>query len=155
MRVRYWRLGVKDVLNSTYPVEKANHWDIKCLQGEYEHFGVFWFRYGTPFDKELINGICFYYNDIPQDNVQRLLDFLKEKYGGNALFRQSRVFLEGCKEFCVKNLIENLANVIFTKFNGPIEITLEFEKVTPEEQEQNKFNFPSEKLLPIAGSDAE
>lgn len=155
MRVRYWRLGVKDVLNSTYPVEKANHWDIKCLQGEYEHFGVFWFRYGTPFDKELINGICFYYNDIPQDNVQRLLDFLKEKYGGNALFRQSRAFLQGSKEFCDKNEIANLANEISTKFNGPIEITLEFEKVTPEEQEQNKFNFPSEKLLPIAGSDAE
>ncbi|MGB8573802.1 MAG: hypothetical protein WCD19_05030 [Nitrososphaeraceae archaeon] len=155
MRVRYWRLGVKDVLNSTYPVKKANHWDIKCLQGEYEHFGVFWFRYGTPFDKELINGICFYYNDIPQDNVQRLLDFLKEKYGGNALFRQSRAFLQGSKEFCDKNEIANLANEISTKFNGPIEITLEFEKVTPEEQEQNKFNFPSEKLLPIAGSDAE
>ena len=48
-----------------------------------------------------------------------------------------------------------MANEISTKFNGPIEITLEFEKVTPEEQEQNKFNFPSEKLLPIAGSDAE
>jgi hypothetical protein len=155
MRARYWRLGVKDVLNSTYPVEKANHWDIKCLQGEYEHFGVFWFRYGTPFDKELINGICFYYNDITQDNVQRLLDFLKEKYGGNALFRQSRVFLQGSKECCDKNEIANLANEISTKFNGPIEITLEFEKVTPEEQDQNKFNFPSEKLLPIAGSDAE
>lgn len=155
MRVRYWRLAVNDVLNSTYPVEKANHWDIKCLQGEYEHFGVFWFRYGAPFDKELINGICFYYNDIPQDKVQELLDFLKGKYDGNALFRQTRVFLQGSKEFCDKDEIANLANEISTKFNGPIEITLEFEKVTPEEQDQNKFNFPAGKLLPIAGSDAE
>jgi hypothetical protein len=102
MRVRYWRLGVNDVLNSTYPVENANHWEIKCLQGEYEHFGVFWFRYGTPFDKELINGICFYYNDIPQDNVQRLIDFQKEKYGGSVLFRQSREFVKCTKEFCEK-----------------------------------------------------
>ena len=70
MRVRYWRLAVNDLLNSTYPQEKANHWEIKCLQGEYEHFGVFWFRYGTPFDKELINGICFYYNDIPQEKIK-------------------------------------------------------------------------------------
>ena len=155
MRVRYWRLAVNDLLDSTYPVEKANHWEIKCLQGEYEHFGVFWFRYGTPFDKELINGICFYYNDIPQDNVQRLLDFLKEKYGGNALFRQSRVFLQSSQELFEKNEITNLANETNTQLHGPIEITLEFEKVTPEEQEQNKFNFPEGKLLPIAGSDAE
>lgn len=153
MRVRYWRLGVSDLLNSNYPVEKANHWDVKCLQGEYEHFGVFWFRYGTPFDKELINGICFYYNDIPQEKVQQLLDFLQQKYGGKVLFRQSRVFLQGSREFNDKHEIANLANEISTKFNGPIEITLEFEKVTQEEQEQNTFNFPAGKALPIAGSE--
>ena len=153
MRVRYWRLGVNDLLNSTYPIEKANHWDIKCLQGEYEHFGVFWFRYGTPFDKELISGICFYYNDIPQEKVQKLLDFLQEKYGGKALFRHSRVFLQGSKEFSDKDEIANLAKEISIKFNGPVEITLEFEKVTSEEQEQNVFNFPSGKALPITGSD--
>ncbi|HEU4984617.1 MAG TPA: hypothetical protein VFT58_03165, partial [Nitrososphaera sp.] len=27
MRVRYWRLGITDVLDSAYPAEKANHWD--------------------------------------------------------------------------------------------------------------------------------
>lgn len=153
MRVRYWRLGVNDLLSSSYPIERANHWEIKCLQGEYEHFGVFWFKYGTPFDKELINGICFYYNDIPQEKVQALLDFLQEKYGGKALFRQSRVFLQGSREFSDKEEIANLANEISIKFNGPIEITLEFEKVTPEEQEKNAFNFPSGKALPIAGTD--
>ena len=153
MRVRYWRLAVNDLLNSTYPQEKANHWEIKCLQGEYEHFGVFWFRYGTPFDKELINGICFYYNDISQEKVKELLDFLQQKYGGKALFRQTRVFLQGSKEFNDKNEIANLANEISSKFNGPIEITLEFENVTQEEQEQNAFNFPSGKALPIAGSE--
>ena len=89
------------------------------------------------FDKELINGICFYYNDIPQEKVKELLDFLQKKYGGKALFRQSRVFLQGSKEFNDKNEIANLANEISSKFNGPIEITLEFEKVTSEEQEQN------------------
>src|SRR2546428_5000191 len=36
----------------SYPPDKANHWEIKCMQGEYQHFGVFWYRYGTPFDKE-------------------------------------------------------------------------------------------------------
>jgi len=78
MRVRYWRLSVNDLLNSTYPQEKVNHWEIKCLQGEYEHFGVFWFRYGTPFDKELINGISFYYNDISQEKVKELQSHLAD-----------------------------------------------------------------------------
>ena len=145
MRARYWRLGVNDLLNSNYPLEKANHWDIKCLQGEYEHFGVFWFRYGTPFDKELINGICFYYNDIPQEKVQQLLDFLQQKYGGKVLFRQSRVFLQGSREFNDKNEIANLANEIIYKFNGPIEITLEFEKVTQEDRNKTHLIFLQER----------
>jgi len=101
----------------------------------------------------LISGICFYYNDIPQEKVQKLLDFLQEKYGGKALFRHSRVFLQGSKEFSDKDEIANLAKEISIKFNGPVEITLEFEKVTSEEQEQNVFNFPSGKALPITGSD--
>jgi hypothetical protein len=101
----------------------------------------------------LISGICFYYNDIPQEKVQQLLDFLQQKYGGKVLYRHSRVFLQGSKEFNDKNEIANLANEISTKFNGPIEITLEFEKVTQEEQEQNTFNFPAGKVLPIAGSE--
>ena len=99
MRVRYWRLSITDVLHATYPAEKANHWDIKCMQGEYEHFGVFWYRYGTPFDKEPIHGICFYHNDIPQKTVQDLIAFLQEKFGGKVLYRQARVFLQGSKEF--------------------------------------------------------
>jgi len=69
------------------------------------------------------------------------------------LFRQTRVFLQGSKEFNDKDEITNLANEISSKFNGPIEITLEFEKVTQEEQEQNAFNFPAGKALPIAGSE--
>ena len=69
MRIRYWRLGITDVLGANYPAEKVSHWDIKCVVGEYQHFGVFWFKYGTPFDKEPVHGICFYYNEIPQKTV--------------------------------------------------------------------------------------
>ena len=75
MRVRYWRLNFDDLANAKYPVENVNHWEIKCLQGEYEHFGIFWYKYGTPFDKEPVNGICFYYNDIPLDKVEESLIF--------------------------------------------------------------------------------
>ena len=97
MRVRYWRLGITDFLGSAYPAEKANHWDIKCMQGEYEHFGVFWYRYGTPFDKEPVHGICFYFNDIPRKTVDELAAFLQGKFGGQLLYRQNRGFLQGSK----------------------------------------------------------
>ena len=114
---------------------------------------VFWFKYGTPFDKEPIYGICFYYNEIPQDKVQTLIEFLQNKYGGTVLSRQSRVFLQGSKEFADPVEIANLANEISVKFNGPVEIKIELEKVTSEEQEQNSYNLPSNKSLPIVGPD--
>ena len=153
MLLRYWRLGITDVLSATYPPEKANHWEIKCMQGQYQHFGVFWFRYGTPYDKEPVHGICFYYNDIPQTSVKELLDFLLSRYGGKILYRPSRVFLQGSKEFADPQSVGVLANDISLKFNSPVEITIEFEKVTKEEQENNKFNLPPNKALPIVGPD--
>lgn len=153
MRVRYWRLGITDVLKANYPVEKANHWDIKCIMGEYEHFGVFWFKYGTPFDKEPVHGICFYYNDVPQKVVQDLTEFLQSKFGGKVLYRQNRVFLQGSKEFADAKSIAVLANELSLKFNVPVELTIEFEKMTKDELEQEMFRLPASKALPIAGPD--
>jgi hypothetical protein len=153
MRVRYWRLGITEVLGATYPPERANHWDIKCMQGEYEHFGVFWYRYGTPVDKEPVHGICFYYNDIPQKTVEQLVEFLQDRYGGKVLYRQSRAFLQGSKEFADGKSVGTLANDLSLKFNAPVELTIEFEKVTKEEVEQETFKLPSSKALPIPGPD--
>jgi hypothetical protein len=153
MRLRYWRLAAEDVLGSTYPPEKANHWDIKCMQGDYQHFGVFWYRYGTPFDKEPIHGICFYYNEIPEESINTLKDFLVSKYGGSPIRRKSRVFLQGSQEFSDPKSIGTLSKEISMKFNAPTEITIEFEKVTQQEQEQNEFKLPPKKALPIAGID--
>lgn len=153
MRIRYWRLGITDVLAANYPVEKVNHWDIKCMVGEYQHFGVFWFKYGTPFDKEPVHGICFYYNEIPQKTVLDLIDFLQAKFGGKILDRQARIFLQGSKEFGDPISIANLANELSLKFNLPVEITIEFEKVTQKEKENNGLGLPSSKALPIVGPD--
>ena len=153
MRLRYWRLGISDVLESTYPTEKANHWEIKCMCGEYQHFGVFWYKYGTPYDKEPVHGICFYYNDIAQKTVQDIIEFLQPKFGGKILYRQTRVFLQGSKEFTDPKTIGILANELSLKFNVPVEVTIEFEKVTKEEQERNTFNLPTGKALPIVGPD--
>ncbi|HET9357337.1 MAG TPA: hypothetical protein VFN98_04520 [Nitrososphaeraceae archaeon] len=153
MRLRYWRLAAEDILEATYPPEKANHWEIKCMQGEYQHFGIFWFRYGTPLDKEPVHGICFYYNEIPEESTQKLLDFLGNKFGGTPIRKKTRVFLQGSQEFSDPKSIAMLAKEISTKFNVPAEITIEFEKVTQQEQEQNAFNMPPKKALPIAGTD--
>jgi len=153
MRLRYWRIDIPDLAEASYPIEKVNHWEIKCMQGEYPHFGVFWYRYGTPFDKEPVHGICFYYNEISLPVVQALTDFLQSKFGVNALYRKTRVFLQGSNEFSDPKSIGILAQEISLKFNASIEITIEFEKVTKEEQDQNTFNLPSNKMLPIVGSD--
>ena len=153
MRLRYWRIGIPDLAEANYPIEKVNHWEIKCMQGEYQHFGVFWYRYGTPFDKEPVHGICFYYNEILLPVVQALTDFLLSKFGGKVLYRKTRVFLQGSNEFSDPKSIGILAQEISLKFNAPIEITIEFEKVTKEEQDQNTFNLPPNKMLPIVGSD--
>jgi len=51
-------LTIPEILHARYPLDKINHWEIKCLYGEHEHFGIFWYKYGTPFDKEPVHGIC-------------------------------------------------------------------------------------------------
>jgi hypothetical protein len=153
MRVRYWRLSITDVLHATYPAEKANHWDIKCMQGEYEHFGVFWYRYGTPFDKEPVHGICFYYNDVSRKIIDDLASFLQSNFGGKLLSLHSRGFLKGSKEFADGRSIGTLANELSLRFSAPVELTIEFEKMTKEDIDQESFKLPSSKALPISGSD--
>ena len=151
MRIRYWHLTISEILNARYPLDKVNHWEIKCLYGEHEHFGIFWYKYGTPFDKEPVHGICFYYNEIPENIIKELLNYLVTKFGGKILRRQSRVFLEGSTEINDSNNIGQLANEISLKFSIPVEITVEFERVTKEEVDDNSFNFPQKKALPIVG----
>jgi len=153
MRVRYWRLGIADVLEAKYPIEKANHWEIKCMQGEYQHFGVFWYKYGTPYDKEPVHGICMYHNEIQEKTVQDITNFLHSKFGGKILYRQTSAFLQGSKEFTDPKSVGVLANELSLQFNAQVELTIEFEKVTKEEQERNAFNLPSNKVLPIVGTD--
>ncbi|HEX5982341.1 MAG TPA: hypothetical protein VFY77_06710, partial [Nitrososphaeraceae archaeon] len=146
-------LTISEILNARYPIDKVNHWEIKCLYGQHEHFGIFWYKYGTPFDKEPVHGICFYYNEIPENIIKELTNYLLAKFSGKILRRQSRVFLEGSKVINDSYNIGQLANEISLKFSIPVEITLEFEKVTKEEVDDNRFNFPQKKALPIVGID--
>lgn len=151
MRIRYWRLTVDDLDLATYPLERVNHWEIKCLQGEYEHFGIFWFRYGTPYDKEPVHGLAIYYNDVPMKKVDELIEMLQNSFGGDILRRQSRVFLNGSNEFTDPQGIAKLANDISERFKGPVEITIEFEEISEDDRQENLINLPTSKLLEIPG----
>ena len=151
MRIRYWRLTIKDLFLASYPLERANHWEIKCSLGEYEHFGVFWYRYGTPYDKEPVHGLAIYYNDVPKTKVDELIEMLHDSFGGEILRRQSRVFLKGSKEFTDPHEIAKLANNISERFKGAVEITIEFEEISKDDREENLINLPSSKLLEIPG----
>ena len=151
MRIRYWGLTIEDLFLATYPLERANHWEIKCLQGEYEHFGVFWFRYGTPYDKEPVYGLAIYYNDVHKDKINELVEMLHSRFGGEILLRQNRVFLNGSKEFTDPREIANLANDISKRFKGPVEITIEFEKISKDDRQEDLIKLPHSKLLEIPG----
>jgi hypothetical protein len=151
MRVRYWRLTTEDLFQATYPLERANHWEIKCLQGEYEHFGIFWYKYGTPYDKEPIHGLAIYHNDVPKNKVDELTKMLHDRFGGEILRRQSRVFLNGSKEFKDPQEIAKLAIDIGDRFKGPVEITIEFEEISNADRQENLIKLPSSKLLEIPG----
>lgn len=151
MRIRYWRLTIEDMSRATYPLEKANHWEIKCLLGEYEQFGVFWFKYGTPYDKEPVHGLSIYYNDVPQDKIDDLIAMLHGRFGGEILKRQNRTFLNGSREFIDPKEIAKLASEISERFKGPVEITIEFEKIPKDNEQVGIINLPSAKLLEIPG----
>ena len=151
MRIRYWRLTIEDLYVATYPSERANHWEIKCMHGEYEHFGVFWFRYGTPYDKEPVHGLAIYYNDVPLKKVDELIEMLHTSYGGEILRRQTRVFLNGSKEFTDPREIAKLADEISKRFGAPVEITIEFEEISQGDRQENLITLPTSKSLEIPG----
>ena len=105
------------------------------------------------FYSSCVHGICFYYNEIEDKIVKELTEYLSKLFGGKILFRQTRVFLQGSKVVFDPKSIGKLANDLSLKFNVPVEITIELEKISDEEITENNFNFPAKKVLPIVGTD--
>ena len=134
----------------TYDPEKVIVWEIKCARDDSgAHFAIFSYRNGTPWDYKEIKGIVFYYNMILRDEVIKIAEFLKEKFGGDPKEKGERIFLVGSREIYSSNDIADLAAEVGSKFETGVEISVELENFTPQEQEQS--NFPSSKLLPIPG----
>ena len=149
-RCRYWRLSIEELKKVTYDPKKVLVWEIKCAKDDSgAHFAVFTYRNGTPWDYKEIKGIVFYYNMILRDEVDKISEFLKAKFGGDPKEKGERVFLIGSREIYSSNDIADLASEIENKFETSVEISVELENFTPQEQEQS--NFPSSKLLPIPG----
>ncbi|MGI0040788.1 MAG: hypothetical protein ACRD94_02355 [Nitrosopumilaceae archaeon] len=149
-RCRYWRLSIEELKKVTYDPKKVLVWEIKCSKDDSgAHFAIFSYRNGTPWDYKEIKGIVFYYNMISRDEVNKISEFLKGKFGGDPKEKGERVFLVGSSEIYSANDISNLAAEIGNKFETGVEISVELENFTPQEQEQS--NFPSSKLLPIPG----
>ena len=149
-RCRYWRLSIEELKKVTYDPKKVLVWEIKCAKDDSgTHFGVFIYRNGTPWDYKEIKGIAFYYNMISRDEVHKISEFLKSKFGGDPKEKGERVFLVDSQEIYSPGEIANLATEIGNKFETSVEISVELENFTPQEQEQS--NFPSSKLLPIPG----
>lgn len=149
-RCRYWHLTIEELKKVTYDSSKVLVWEIKCSKDDSgTHFGVFCYKNGTPWDYKSIHGIVFYYNMIPLDEVKKITEFLKGKFGGEAREKGERVFLADSREIYTPKEIADLATEIGNKFETSVEISVELENFGPQEQEQS--NFPSSKLLPIPG----
>ncbi len=148
-RCRYWHLSIEELKKANYDPKKVLIWEIKCSKDEAAHFGVFCYRNGTPWDYESIHGIVFYYNMIERDEISKITEFLKSKFGGEVREKGERVFLADSREIYSPAEIAALATEIGNKFETSVEISVELENFDLTEQE--KSNLPSSKLLPIPG----
>jgi hypothetical protein len=151
-RSRYWKLTADEIEKISYDENKLLNWEIKATkepEEENKFIGVFLYRHGTPFDYESIKGIVYYYNDIPKTELSNITKFLKNKFGGKEREKGPRVFLCDSKEIYSGKDIGLLATELDSKFNTKSIISLEFENLT--EQEQQESGLPDSKLLPIPG----
>ncbi|MDE1726942.1 MAG: hypothetical protein KGH89_06710 [Thaumarchaeota archaeon] len=149
-RLRYWKLTVEDLRKAQYDPKKVLIWEIKCTIDEQgTHFGVFCYRNGTPWDYASIHGIVFYHNQISKEEIDKITNFLKGKFGGEPAEKGSRIFLKDSKEIYQPKEIADLAVQLGDTFEASTELTVELENFTIPEQEQS--NLPSSKILPIPG----
>jgi hypothetical protein len=61
--------------------------------------------------------------------------------------------LQGSKEFADSKSVAMLANELSLKFNAPVELTIEFEKMTKEQVDTEEWKLPASKALPVPGPD--
>ena len=149
-RSRYWKLEPSDMDGLKYDESKLLNWEIKCTkqpEEEARFIGVFMYRNGTPYDYEVIKGVCYYYNNISRDNLPAFTTFLQKRFGGKAMEKGERILLSGSTEIYAPSEIRDLASALASEFDLTPIISLEFEG--PTQDELKEAGLPETKLLPI------
>lgn len=153
MRARYWKLTPEEIEKLCYDEDKLVNWDMKCTREPEEEaifFGIFWYRRGIPLDYTPINGIAYYHNHIQKGEIPKITKFLKDRFGGKELEKDTRIIMKDSKEIYSGKDIAELAKEVEIKFNTKTVITLEFIGVT--QQELKEVGMPEAKLLPVPDS---
>ena len=149
-RSRYWKITSDEMDDFSYDESKLLNWEIKCIrEPEVENIfiGVFMYKHGTAYDYESVKGICFYYNNIVQEEVPKITNFLQGKFEGKEMEKGERIFLKDSREIYSGKDIGDLAKEMESKFNTKAIISLEFEDLTAEQLKE--AGLPEAKLLPI------
>ena len=100
-RSRYWKLTADEVENITHNPDKVLNWEIKGIrkpEEEAKFIGIFMYRHGTPLGYEAKKGIVYYFNNIDRKETTEITKFLQNRYGGEKIEKDERVFLDGSKE---------------------------------------------------------
>ena len=151
-RARYWKLTADEVAGFSYDQDRLLNWEIKCTRQPEEDavfIGVFMYRNGTPLDYTPMKGVVYYHNHVPREDLPRITQHLRERYGGNETKKGDRVFLSGSREFFDPTEIAALARSMEDTFDTEAVITLEFEGLT--QDQMRDAGLPDAKLLPIPG----
>jgi len=151
-RFRYWKLTSDDTKKLTHDVDKILNWEIKGVRKpevDAKFIGIFLYRNGTPYGYDTLSGIVYYHNNIDRSELPNITKFLKNRFGGEVIEKDDRIFLKNSKEIYSGKEIGELAEECDAKFNIKSVISIELADVTQEEL--NKWGYPNSKLLPIPG----
>ena len=151
-RSRYWKLTADEVEKLTHDPDKVLNWEIKGIrkpEEEAKFIGIFMYRHGTPLGYEAKKGIVYYFNNIDRKETTEITKFLQNRYGGEKIEKDERVFLDGSKEIYSGKEIAELARALDEKFDTSSVISIELEDVTQEQLKE--WGYPDAKLLPIPG----
>jgi len=133
MRVLYWHLTPKEVLDRSYPIEKLIHWEVRGYFSQESYFSIYWFKDGVPYDKEPIVGIAVYTIGCSESFENNLVEFLHNRFGGELMRRGYRTFIAFADVKIDNESVARLAFDIAERFKAVCEIWLEFDNLSNDE----------------------
>ena len=141
-----------EVKKLTHDTDKILNWEIKGVREpevDAKFIGIFLYRRGTPYNYETIKGIVYYHNNIDRNELPDITKFLKNRFGGEVVEKDDRIFLKNSKEIYTGKEIGELAEVCDAEFNTKSVISIELTDTT--QDKLTEWGYPTSKLLPIPG----